>query len=775
MSIKKLFRKKEKMKKIIIGSLMAVFFQISISSVAQNYPQLGKDNVKDVIAAMTTEEKVALVVDYKLPKGDSAMVPGAAAYTYRLNRLGIPPTVLADGPAGLRIEAKPKGATKSFYCTAFPTATALSSTWNPFLVQEVGKAMGNEVLEYNCDVLLAPGMNIQRNPLCGRNFEYYSEDPILSGKTSAAMVRGIQSNGVGTSIKHFVANNIETNRFTINAVISQRALREIYLRGFEISTKEGQPWTIMTTYNRLNGFYTSENRDLLTTILRKEWGFKGMVMSDWGGGRDGIAQMKAGNNLLVFGKGRFKDLMDAINNKTLDIKTLDENVLKILEYIQKTPHFKKYQASLKPDLTAHAAVAQQAASEAMVLLKNDNQTLPLKKGQTIALFGKSSYDFIAGGTGSGEVHYEHAISVKEGLTVNGLKLDEKLESIYKNFIDTLVEKSVPDKWNQKKYAVVNHTEMQLSTDLIEKESHNSDVAIITIGRISGEGSDRKEDGYFTLSKTEKDLIVNTSNIYHAAKKKVIVVLNIGGVIETASWRDYPDAILNAWQTGQTGGAALADIINGKVNPSGKLPVSFPIAYADVPSAKFFPGEPKNNPVNAIYGEGIYVGYRYYNTFNVPTAYEFGYGLSYTNFQFSDLKLSSSVFNDSITVTVNIKNTGLVDGKEVTQLYLSAPNSEIDKPDEELKAYTKTKLLKQGESQVITFTLDKRSLCSFYSAISAWVAEKGEYEVRVGNSSKNILQKTSFKLPQRVVVEQLNDVIYPNFETKDMINNNNKKH
>jgi beta-glucosidase len=757
----------KKMKKnIIIGSLIAVFLQISGNVVAQNYPQLGKNNVKDVMAAMTNEEKIKLVLHYKIPKGEQVIVAGVG-YTLRLDRLGIPLTVLADGPAGLRIDAKPPRATQTFYCTAFPTATALSSMWNASLVEEVGKAMGNEVLEYNCDVLLSPGMNIQRNPLCGRNFEYYSEDPILSGKTSVAMVRGIQSNGVGTSVKHFAANNIETNRRTINAVVSQRALREIYLRGFEIAVKESQPWTIMTSYNRLNGFYTAENRDLLQTILRSEWGFKGLIMSDWGGGRDAIAQMKAGNNLMIPWKDQTKDLIGAINNKTLDIKTLDENVLHILEYIQKTPGFKKYQSSLKPDLTAHATVAHQAATEAMILLKNDNQTLPLKKGQTIALFGKTSYDFIAGGTGSGEVNYEHAISVKEGLTANGFKVDEKLESIYKNFIDSLVEKSGPDDSNKKKYAVVNHAEMQVATDVIEKESHNSDVAIITIGRISGETSDRKEDGYFTLSKTEKDLIVNTSSIYHAAKKKVIVVLNIGGVIETASWRNYPDAILNAWQTGQNGGAALADIINGKVNPSGKLPVSYPIAYADVPSAKYFPGEPMNNPINAIYGEGIYVGYRYYNTFNVPTAYEFGYGLSYTNFEFSDLKLSSTVFNDSITATLRVKNTGRMAGKEVAQLYLSAPNTEIDKPNEELKAYSKTKLLKPGESQDLTFALDKRSLCSFYSGISAWVADKGEYEVRVGNSSKNILQKATFKLPQRLEVEKLNDVLYPNFVVSDL--------
>jgi len=420
-------------KNIIIGSFIIAILQISNNSIAQNYPQLGKDNVKDVIAAMTNEEKVALVMGYKLPKGDPATVYGIAGYTLRLDRLGIPPTVLADGPAGLRIEAKPPRATQTFYCTAFPTATALSSMWNASLVEEVGKAMGNEVLEYNCDVLLSPGMNIQRNPLCGRNFEYYSEDPILSGKTSVAMVRGIQSNGVGTSVKHFAANNNEMNRTTINSVVSQRALREIYLRGFEIAIKESQPWTIMTSYNRLNGFYTAENRDLLATVLRKEWGFKGLVMSDWNGGRDAIAQMKAGNSLLMPGKDQFLELLGAINNKTLDIKTLDENVLQILNYIQKTPHFKKYQPSLKPDLKAHAAVAHQAASEAMVLLKNDNQTLPLKKGQTIALFGKTSYDFIAGGTGSGEVHYEHAISVKEGLTANGFKVDEILEKNYQNF------------------------------------------------------------------------------------------------------------------------------------------------------------------------------------------------------------------------------------------------------------------------------------------------------------------------------------------------------
>ena len=770
------------MKKIILFGLMLCILENINAQTMNQHPSLGKDKIENVIAAMTLEDKVYLLIGL----GDNLKNPvstvpciileGEAGRTWDIPRFGITATVLTDGPAGLRITAHPKDMKTTRFCTAFPTATALSSTWNTELVENVGQAMGNEVLEYGSDVLLAPAINIHRNPLCGRNFEYYSEDPLIAGKIGAAMVKGIQSNNVGTSLKHFAANNIETNRGEINAVISQRALREIYLRGFEIVIKESQPWTVMSSYNRLNGFYTSENYDLLTTILRDEWHFKGLVMSDWGGGKDAVAQMNAGNDLLMHGTNyQRKELLYALKNKLIDEKTLDRNLARMLSFILKTPRFKAYPFTEKPDLTAHALTARNAASESMVLLKNEKNTLPLTKIKTVALFGKTSYDFITGGTGSGEVNNKHSVSPEEGITNNGFKVSGSLQAIYKNIIDTILEnkkKNLID--NQEgiiidklKYTVSFHNEVQIDKVEIAKQAAKSDIAIITIGRNSGEGWDRSEKDYFNLIPTEHELIQNVTECYHAVNKKVVVVLNIGGVIETASWKNIPDAILLAWQTGQEGGNALADVLNGKVSPSGKLPMSFPMKYADVPSAKTFPGEPANNPVNAVYSEGIYVGYRYYDTFKIPTSYEFGYGLSYTQFEYSNLQFSSNVFGDGLTAKVVVKNTGKREGKEVVQLYLHAPNVEIAKPEQELKAFVKTKSLKPGESQEISFTLDTRSLASFWTNISSWVAEKGTYEIRMGSSSKDIQLKSTFELPETKVVEKLHNVLYPNRAVTDL--------
>jgi beta-glucosidase len=757
-------------KNILFISLLVVFGNLNAQN-TKHIPQLGKDKIEDVIAAMTLEEKVYLLMglgDESIKNPDSkvpgVILDGEAARTWDIPRLGITPAVLTDGPAGLRINAHPKDLKTTRYCTAFPTATALSSTWNTDLIKNVGKAMGNEVLEYGSDVLLAPAINIHRNPLCGRNFEYYSEDPLVAGKMAAAMVNGIQSNNVGTSLKHFAANNIETNRGTINAIISQRALREIYLRGFEIVIKEAQPWTVMSSYNRINGFYTSQNYDLLTTILRDEWKFKGTVMSDWGGGNDAIAQMNAGNDLLMPGCYQRQELLSAVKNKLIDEKTLDRNLTRILTFILKTPHFREYAFTEKPDLTSHAQVSRIAANEGMILLKNNKNTLPLNKIKRIALFGKTSYRYIAGGTGSGEVNYQYATTINESIKRNGFKVDNKLENIYSQFIDSIKKSS--DNSNDK-FIVDFHPELPLSKTLINEQVKNNDIAIITIGRNAGEGSDRKVSDFY-LSNIEKQLIQNVSEAFHAANKKVVVLLNIGGVIATSDWRDYPDAVLLTWQTGQEGANALVDILKGKVNPSGKLPMSFPMVYNDVPSAKTFPGEPADNPVNAVYKEGIYVGYRYYDTFKIPTAYEFGYGLSYTQFKYSDIQLSSKEFQNEMTVKLTVKNTGKVAGKETVELYLHAPNVEIDKPVQELKGFAKTALLKPGESQQITFTLDARSLASFWTNISSWVAEKGAYEVRIGASSSDIRLTSGFTLPETIVVEKLHDVLYPNRPVTDLV-------
>jgi len=756
-------------KNYVFISLLAIF-GFSNAQNTSHIPQLGKDKIEDVIAAMTQEEKVYLLMGLgennwqNPPTGPkTVIIAGEAGLTWAIPRLGITSTVFTDGPAGIRIESHPEGLNFTRYCTAFPTATALASTWNTDLVENVGKAMGNEVLEYGSDVLLAPAINTHRNPLCGRNFEYYSEDPLIAGKMGAAMVRGVQSNGVGTSLKHFVANNIETNRTTINAVISQRALREIYLRGFELVVKESQPWTVMSSYNRLNGFYTSENYDLITTILRDEWKFDGMVMSDWWGGADAVAQMNAGNDMLMPGCAQREELLKALKNKIIDEKVIDRNLARILAFIIKTPRFKNYAYSNKPNLTAHQQVSKNAATEGMVLLKNDKNTLPFKNIKNIALFGKTSYRYIAGGTGSGEVNYQYATTINESFEKNGFKVAKPLEGIYKQFIDTVSKKATNE---NRKFIVDFHAELPLNTEQIISQVKNTDIAILTIGRNAGEGSDRTVAD-FSLTGTEKQLIREVSTAYHAANKKVIVVLNIGGVISTSDWRDYPDAILLAWQTGQEGANALVDILTGKVNPSGKLPMSFPMSYNDVPSAKTFPGEPADNPVNAVYTEGIYVGYRYYDTFKIPTAYEFGYGLSYTQFQYSNIQLSSNEFSNEMTVKLTVKNIGEKAGKETAELYLHAPNIQLEKPIQELKGFAKTKLLKPGESQEITLKLDARALASFQTNISSWIAEKGTYEVLIGSSSKDIRLHSSFTLPQTIVVEKVHLVLYPNRPITDL--------
>ncbi len=745
----------------------------------QTLPQLGKAPVKDVIAAMTREEKVSLVIGTGMRFGglspDMAgpsvgvteeRVPGAAGTTFAVPRLGIPATIVADGPAGLRIQpTRGKDTSRTYYATAFPIATLLASTWDVNLVEQVGRAMGNEVKEYGVDVILGPALDIHRNPLGGRNFEYHSEDPLISGKMAAAIVKGVQSQGVGTSVKHFVANDHEWNRNTINVKVSQRALREIYLRAFEIVVREANPWTIMSSYNKVNGTYTSENPSLLQGVVRDDWKYGGLIMTDWFGGRDAVAQMMAGNELLMPGtENQRKALLAALASGELKAEVLDRNVRIILDYILRTPSFRKYAHSDTPDLKAHAQVARDAAAQGMVLLRNEG-ALPLPAAAKLALFGNTSYAMITGGTGSGDVNEAYSVSLVDGLKGAGLGVDGALSARYASYIAEQ-EKKRPAGMPFMLPAPL--PEMPVPAEEIAKLAQDDDMALVTIGRRSGEFTDRKREGDFELTPTEKVLLKDVAAAFHARKKKVLVVLNIGGVIETASWRDQPDAILLAWQPGQESGNAIADVLTGRTPPSGRLATTFPVTWEDVPSSATFPGktllgpDPKASGIFASvdraaeveYLDDIWVGYRHFATKGVKPAYPFGYGLTYTQFGYSGLKLTGSGGGSTFEVSLTVTNAGKAAGREVVQLYLTAPGKIASKPAIELKGFAKTKTLKPGESQLVTFTLTPRDFTSFDEASLSWIAEAGTYTVNVGASSEDIRQTATITKPKQETVEKV---------------------
>lgn len=744
------------MKKI---SILAMSAAAVLSCAPKGDPQLGKDSLDKVVAAMTLEEKAHLVIGTGMAgsSGEAPvvgetrnLVPGAAGTTYPIPRLGIPAIVLADGPAGLRINPLRKGDANTYYCTHFPIGTLLASTWNTELVEQVGQAIGNEVLEYGTDVLLAPALNIHRNPLCGRNFEYYSEDPVVSGKTAAAYVRGVQSNGVGTSIKHYALNNQETNRMKNDVRVSPRAVREIYLKGFEIAVKESQPWTVMSSYNFVNGVYTSESKDLQTTMLRDEWGFKGMVMTDWFGGADAAAQMWAGNDMLQPGRpGQFEDIVEGVRSGRLSEADLDRNVRRVLELIVKSPRFKGYEFSNKPDLKAHAAVTRQSAVEGMVLLEN-NGVLPLASEiSRVAVFGTTSYDFIAGGTGSGNVNRAYTVSLLEGLRNAGYAIDAELEKTYTKYIKEETERLNPKSDDPMAMFMpkIRAGEFVPSAGLLDKMVRANDVAIITLGRNSGEFLDRKVAD-FTLTEQESGMIEAVCAAFHEAGKKVVVILNIGGVIETASWKNLPDAVLLAWQAGQEGGNSVADVLKGVANPSGKLTMTFPVRYEDHASSRNFPidmafgmfgkdkdAEPQRNVDYTEYEEGIYVGYRWFDKQGLEVSYPFGYGLSYTRFEWSEASVKPS--RGETAVSVKVTNTGKIPGKDVVELYVAAPQGELDKPVKELKAYAKTRELQPGESQLVTLKVKNSELASYDESASAWVTDAGHYDFMLGSSSRDI--------------------------------------
>ena len=685
------------MRKTVLTLIAAI---ATMAMIAQ--PKLTADNIKEVVAAMTLEEKAALVVGTQRggvypptpapgmpvrPMDDpenkavtafsEGRVKGAAGDVYAVPRLGIPTMVLADGPAGLRIDPTPvspklgdnRGLNKGkanvgsdpqppnlgglSYCTAFPTASLLAATWDAPLVERMTQAMGSEVKEYGVDVLLAPGMNIMRDPRCGRNYEYFSEDPVLAGKLAAAYIRGIQSQGVGVSLKHFAVNNQETYRNGIDVRIDERTLREIYLRGFEIAVKEGKPWTIMSSYNKINGILASENRWLLKDVLRQEWGFDGFVMTDWWAEENGARQIGAGNDMLMPGTQRqLREILDGIKTGVIKESDLDWCVENILRVLVKTPVFNHYQYSNQPDLKANAQVAREVAAEGFVLLKNERiltpplthplqgrgaaaPVLPLKKGKRVALLGVDSYDALVGGSGSGHVNRAYEVSIYEGLRSAGFRLDEEASKHYIEYVEA--EKA---KQNREFFWVVpTIDELTVSQEEAEALAQRNDVCILTIGRMAGEGDDRRlEKGDYYLSDLEMQNLHNLCNAFHAKKKSVVVLLSMGSFVDMTSWKDLPDAILHTWLPGQEEGNAIADVLTGKVNPSGKLPFTIAARYEDYPSATNFP-QSNGNPAEVEYKEGIYVGYRHFDRANITPTYPFGYGLSYTTFTIDHLTLT----------------------------------------------------------------------------------------------------------------------------------------
>ena len=719
---------------------------------AQDAPlRLREDNIPEIVAALTLEEKANLVVGagFKsmwagLSGSKDVLVPGAAGETRAVPRLGIPKIVLSDGPAGVRIEPvrkREKG--REFYATAFPTGTILACTWDEETVRKVGVAMGNEALEYGVDVLLAPGLNIHRNPLNGRNFEYYSEDPVLSGKMAAAMIRGVQSNGVGTSAKHYAANSQETNRSGNDARIDMRTLRELYLRGFEIAVRESAPWTVMSSYNKINGEYTQSDPWLLTDVLRGEWGFDGLVMTDWTGKRETDRQVAAGNDLMEPGMdSQVKELVRKVNRGELSDAFLDLCVSRVLELIVRTPRFHGYAYSNRPDLAAHAKVARKAAGEGIVLLKNDGGTLPLGPGiRRVALFGVAGYEPCIGGTGSGYVHAPYVVTVPEALRSAGIELDGALEKVYGDYLAR----------HSKKGGIVGN---MLGTGIPAEfpvadwvDASRADMAVFVIGRQAGEEADRRVEDDFLLTATERQNLTAVAEAFHAAGKKVVVVLNIGGVIETASWKALADALVVTWQPGEEGAHALVEVLQGQVNPSGKLTMTFPNNYLDIPSSSHFPYDVKDrgsrNPfVRARdkgrplvdyteYAEGLNVGYRYFA--GKPVSFPFGFGLSYTTFSYDGLDVSRAA-DGGLTVRITVTNTGSRAGREVVQIYIHDRKPAAEKPALELKGFAKTGLLAPGGSETLEIRIAPYVLPSYIGG--QWIMPEA-FTVLAGASVEDI--------------------------------------
>ncbi len=752
---------------------------------------ISEKDVERVLSKLSLEQKARLIVGTTASESaPSHSTPGAAGWTYSIAEYGVPGLNLADGPVGPRINPMPWIVTRTVYddnglptdvvtgaegadttlsqwCTAFPSTTALAATFDTGAARAQGETMGAECAAYGIDVLLSPGTNIMRNPLCGRNFEYFSEDPVLTGALATELVKGVQSKGVGTSLKHFVANNQQTGKKYNDARISQRALREIYLRAFEKVVREAKPWTLMTSYNKIAGEYTQTNQELLQTLLRDEWGYDGLVVTDWTVYRPTDSLIMARTGLIMPGSEKLvQEVIEAVADGRVTEAQLDACVADVLRLVARSLSAKGWQRTT-PDLAAGAALSRQMGAEAMVLLKNNDATLPLAKGSHVAVFGTGAYMSLAGGTGSSNVNKKYIVDIDRGLEDAGYIVNNDVRELYRayNANQAALTDSHPGcpEWQKISYhrPVIDEMNLAKAANFVERQAARDDAAVVVLSRKSGETADRVIAGDFNLSEAEQTLVKTVCKAFHAKNKPVVVVLNVCGNMETASWRELPDAIVMAWYPGQECGHAVADVLSGAVNPSGRLPFTMPLHYADLPSAANYPRlgqtEGRNHDYTE-YAEDIWVGYRYFDATGRPVAYPFGYGLSYTDFSYGKPVVSRKA--DSTTVTVTVTNTGKVPGREVVQLYISAPaDSTLRKAPAELKGFAKTGLLAPGESETVSITVPDADLASFDESRSAWVTAKGEYQARLGRHIGSYIASVPFTV-KKERVRKVADILAP---------------
>ena len=644
----------------------------------------------DVIAKLSLREKCALL-------------SGATVFeTHALPNKGVPAIWLSDGPNGLRKQAGSAdhlGLNPAEPATCFPTAATVANSWDPALGEEIGKALGEETASYRVNVILGPGLNTKRSPLCGRDFEYFSEDPYLSGKLAAGYVRGIQSVGVSACPKHFAANNQELRRMASNSVLDERTLRELYLTGFEIAVKEGRPKCIMTSYNRVNGIYANENHHLLQDILHGEWGYDGAVVTDWGGSNDHVEGVREGSTLEMPcpGFGSAKRLMQAVEEGRLPESAVDARVDELLELVFTTDAAVKA-APKRFDRDAHHALARRAAAESVVLLKNEDDLLPLKPGQSVALIGDFAQTPRYQGAGSSSVNATRVDNLKDAAEADDITLA--------GFCAGYERSGTP-----------NPAFVEEAAALARK----ADVVVLCMGLDESSESEGLDRSHICIPENQKQLLEAVAQ----ANENLVVVLSAGSVVETG-WVSRCKAVLHAYLGGQAGAGAIMDVLTGRVNPSGKLAETLPLTYEDTPAARYFPGKQQN----VEYREGLYIGYRYYETAHVPVRYPFGYGLSYTTFAYSDLKA------DADKVTFTITNNGSRAGAEIAQLYVAKADAAVFRPEKELKGFAKV-FLQAGERKTVTIPLDDKAFRYWNVKTDHWETEGGSYQLLVGASVQDI--------------------------------------